>query len=214
MKPFRLIAIVTLGACVSLPALAQRGHGRAVGRQGNMRQSMPRITPRPSENPPAENTRPFKFHYRGPGPHNGDWLRRYIQLSPEQQEKKLEQDKQFQELSPARQQLLRNRLNKFNSMSPDEKDRVLNRMEVFEHLTPAQQKRAQDLYGQFRSLDQERRKAVMQELWKMSDMSPEDREKTLNSDRLKNSYSEQERQLMKGLNNLGLVEHGPNDPNP
>jgi len=46
---------------------------------------------------------------RGQGPHNGDWLRNTMQLPPQEQQKRLEQDQHFKQLPPQRQEQLRNR---------------------------------------------------------------------------------------------------------
>ena len=59
-----------------------------------------------------------QFHLNGPGPHKGDWLRKYFALPANQQEQKLEQDPAFRTLPPERQQHLLDRLRKFNSEPP------------------------------------------------------------------------------------------------
>ena len=66
----------------------------------------------------------------GPGPHNGDWLRKYGQLPPAEQEQKLESDPVFRSLTPDKQQSLLNRLRNFNSLTPSKKKQVLMRMET------------------------------------------------------------------------------------
>ena len=50
-----------------------------------------------------------------PGNHAGQWLRRYKDLPPDQQQKALENDPQFRSLPVERQQLLRQRLQRFSS---------------------------------------------------------------------------------------------------
>ena len=70
--------------------------------------------------------------------HAGDWLRRYKDLPPQQQQKALENDPQFRNLPSERQQQLRQRLQRFNNLPPQQQQRVLNRMETWEHLTPEQ----------------------------------------------------------------------------
>ena len=88
---------------------------------------------------------------RNPGNHAGQWLRRYKDLPPEQQEKALENDPQFRSLPPARQQLLRQRLQRFSSLPPQQQDLILQRMETWEHLTPDQKQQARQLFRSFRS---------------------------------------------------------------
>ncbi len=73
--------------------------------------------------------------------HAGDWLRRYKDLPPQEQERALQNDPGFRRLPPARQQLLRQRLQHFSNLPPQRQLQMLNRMETWEHLTPAQSSR-------------------------------------------------------------------------
>lgn len=154
---------------------------------------------------PDANTPAVKLH--GPGPHAGDWLRNTMQLPPQEQEKKLEQDSQFRQLPPERQQRLRDRLNHFNSLSPDQKQRVLNHMEVMEHLSPGQQKEAQDLFSQFRTLDRDRKRQMIQTLRQLRGMPPDARQRYLDSPELKGTHTSDELNLLRGLNDLGFVNN-------
>ena len=54
-----------------------------------------------------------QLHLIGPGPHKGDWLRKYLGLSPSQQEKSLEQDPSFRALPADKQKHLLDRLRTF-----------------------------------------------------------------------------------------------------
>ena len=60
--------------------------------------------------------------------HAGDWLRRYKDLPPDEQERALQSDPAFQKLPPARQELLRQRLQHFSSLPPQQQLQMLNRM--------------------------------------------------------------------------------------
>ena len=62
-----------------------------------------------------------------PGPHRGDWLRKYGNLPSDQAKRQLQQDKDFQRLPPERQQTLQRRLEHFTHLPPQQKQRVLNR---------------------------------------------------------------------------------------
>ncbi|HWR34566.1 MAG TPA: DUF3106 domain-containing protein [Clostridia bacterium] len=138
--------------------------------------------------------------FRGHGPHVGDWLRRYMAIPPAEQQKQLEQDPAFKQLPANRQQRLRQKLNDFNQLPPDQRKRVLNRMETFEQLSPDQQRRARELFSKFRRIDPERRGTVLRELRRLRDMNPDERQKALDSNR--GSFSDQERELLKGLTEL------------
>ena len=74
----------------------------AAGRRQQLAQFVGR-GPAPS-GPPAGFNGQQGFRPRGPGPHRGDWLRRYGNLPSDQMRRQLEQDKDFQSLPAERQQ--------------------------------------------------------------------------------------------------------------
>src|SRR5882672_9154215 len=80
------------------------------------------------------------------GHHAGEWLRKYKDLPPDQQQKALENDPQFKSLPADRQQKLRDRLQRFNNLPPKQQQRILDRMETWEHLTPEQKQQARDVF--------------------------------------------------------------------
>ena len=93
-----------------------------------------------------------QLHLKGPGPHKGDWLRKYLGLPPSQQEQTLEEDPSFQSLPPEKQKHLLDRLRMFNSLAPEKKQKILNRMEFYEHLPPEKQAEAHTLFEQYQRL--------------------------------------------------------------
>lgn len=138
----------------------------------------------------------------GPGPHNGDWLRQYLTLPPSQQEQRLQQDPAYQKLTPDKQQRLLQRLRSFNSQPPEKKQQILNRMEKYEHLTPSQQAAADNLFQRYHSLPDDRRTQVLQGYRKMQLMTPEQRTQYMSSEEYRNTYSEDERDLLRGMADL------------
>ncbi len=143
--------------------------------------------------------------YHGPGPHFGQWLSRNESLPADEQLKKLEQNPDFKKLPPDRQQRLRERLQSFNSLPPEQKNRILQRMEVYEHLTPDQQQRVHQMFKQFRELPQDRRHQLNQAFLQMQNMGPEERQKLLDSPEYRNNYSDQERELLRGMSTIGIT---------
>ena len=148
----------------------------------------------------AQNTVP-NMHLKGPGPHNGDWLRKYGQLPPAEQEQKLQSDPVFRSLTPEKQQSLMNRLRNFNSLSPSKKQQVLNRMETYEHLTPSQQRQADGLYQSYHGLPADQQSQVSQAYRQLRQMSPEQRAQYFNSDEFEN-MNEQQRSVLHGMSEL------------
>jgi hypothetical protein len=168
--------------------------------------SSSRGNPQPAAPAPKASS-PFVLN--GPGPHKGDWLRKYFSLPPSQQEQKLRQDPTFHSLPPDRQQHLLDRLRKFNSQPPEKKQQILNRMETYEHMTPQQQVTAQNLFQRYHGLPEDRRAQVSQEYRRLRGMPPEQRAQVMNSDDFRNRFSEDERNLLRGMTDLNV---GPSHP--
>ena len=150
---------------------------------------------------------------RRPGVHGGDWLRQHQGMSPEEQQRALHSDPNFQKLPAERQQKLEQRLQRFNSLPPQQRAQVLNRMETFEHLPAGEQQRIRTMYGQMRDLPDNRRQEVRQAARRLRGMPPEARERVLNSPDFKSRFSDQEQGLVRGLSNLnGPTEEAPAQP--
>lgn len=183
------MACVAMALCLASPGMAQR--------RGERMQQQHR----------AEARRQNQAHA-------GDWLRRYKDLPPEQQQKALENDPQFRNLPPERQQQLRQRLQRFSSLPPQQQQRILNRMETWEHLTPEQKDHARQVFQQFRQLPPERRQAVQGAIQELRNTPPEQREQLINSDRYRNQFTPQERDLLRGTSQLPLApaEHEGEGP--
>jgi hypothetical protein len=137
--------------------------------------------------------------------HAGDWLRRYKDLPPAEQERALQNDPAFRRLPPGQQQQLRQRLQHFSSLPPQQQLRMLNRMETWEHLTPEQKDQARQIFGQIRELPPARQRAVTTAIHDLRGMPPEQREQVINSDRFKGMFSDQEREMMRGATRLPLA---------
>lgn len=138
----------------------------------------------------------------GPGHHAGDWLRKYQNLPPEQQEQALANDPEFQKLPAERQERLRQALRRFNSKSPEERQRMLERMETFEHLTPEQQQRARAMFARFRSLPEDRRQMVRRALRNLREMEPQQRSQVLASEKFRGLFSADELDVLKGMSEI------------
>ena len=149
----------------------------------------------------SKNNHP-QYHLNGPGPHNGDWLRKNGDLPQSQQEQKLRQDPRFRNLSPDQQQRLLNRLHNFDNLSPDRKAQLLDRMETFEHLTPQQQQQARGLFQQLKALPQDRQSRVSEAYRQLRDLPPDQRNQLLNSDEYRSQFSDSEINLLRGMTAL------------
>jgi hypothetical protein len=183
----------------SQPCLAQRNrpHSTPPPRQ----QAAPPAQAHPQHESGPEQA---QVQARQPG-HSGDWLRRYKDLAPDEQEKALQNDPAFQKLPPERQQLLRHRLQRFSSLPPEKQLQVLNRMETWEHLTPEQKAEARQIHAQMHQLPPERQGEVRKAVRELRAMPPAQREQVINSDQFKSMFSEQERGIMREVTQLPLA---------
>jgi len=164
----------------------------------------PHAAPRPAPMPQQHMSRPQAAPSQQRG-HAGDWLRRYKDLPPEEQEQALKNDPAFQKLPPERQQLLRQRLQHFSTLPPQQQLRMLNRMETWEHLTPEQKQQARQVFNQMQQLPPERQRMVRTAVRDLRAMPPDQREKVIDSDRFKGMFSDQEREMMRGVTRLPLA---------
>jgi uncharacterized protein DUF3106 len=147
--------------------------------------------------------------------HAGDWLRRYKNLPPREQERALQSDPAFRRLPPERQQMLRQRLQHFSSLPPQEQQRMLNRMETWEHLTPGQKQEARQLFGRMQQLPPDRRRMVGTAIRDLRALPPGQREQIIDSNRFQGMFSPEERGIMRGATRLPLAppENGkPEEP--
>jgi hypothetical protein len=195
------LAIVALTIVVTLPCslLAQRGNG--------YRASQHQAPPPAPHNAPAQrqqaNTEPAH-----PGGHAGDWLRRYKDVPPEEQERALQSDPAFRSLPPERQQRLLQRLQHFSNLPPQQQLRMLNRMDTWEHLTPEQKQEARAIRSELGQLAPDRSRMVKTAIRHLAAMPPSQREEVVNSDRFKGMFSDQERDIMRRAIRLPLAPAG------
>jgi hypothetical protein len=208
------------------------GVGVATAQHDGRRQSPPRYSPPPAQNQaPQQQTQrgdqnsgrrnsndgqpqmqqrqgDGRFILQGPGPHAGDWLRRHEDEPVDKQLKALESDPTFKQLPPDRQQQFRNRLNRFNSLPPQQRDRMLNNLDIIEHLTPQQEQRVHGMFSDFRQLPEGRRRDLTSALRQMQGMNPEERQRTIDSEEYRKNYSDKERDLLRGMSDLGISPRG------
>ena len=135
MRGLRFTFAILLAGCLGVPVFAQRPRNNTPppNQRQQDRHDSQQQNNRNQQNNNNNNAVPApRFH--GPGPHAGDWLRRNGSLPPEEQQKKLENDPNFQKLPPERQEKLKQRLQRFNNLTPDQKAQTFRAMEEWEHM--------------------------------------------------------------------------------
>ena len=149
------------------------------------------------------------------GHHAGEWLRKYKDLPPDQQQKALENDPQFQSLPAERQQKLRERLQHFNTLPPKRQQQILDRMDTWEHLTPEQKQQARDVFSGLQQLPPDRRQSMVKAIHDLRQMPAEQRQQAIDSDRYKN-FTPEERTLLGNAAKLPFAgaDSTPGEPAP
>jgi len=102
---------------------------------------------------------------------------------------------------------LKDRLHKLNSLSPEQRDRVLHRMQAAGSLTPDQRRQLRETHQEMQTLPENRRLMVHRALHSLSQMSPEDRQQVMQSERFRSTFSGQEQGIIKRL-----AEMSPSEP--
>jgi hypothetical protein len=194
------VMVVVWVIAAAFPAVAQKG-----GARGGQQRQAPAAhqAPRPAAPRPQPGAKP-PAHMQAQG-HSGDWLRRYKDLPPAEQERALENDQGFRSLPPERQQLLRQRLQHFSNLPPQEQLHILNRMETWEHLTPVQKQQARQVFNQMKQLPPDRQRQVTTAVRDLRNMPADQREQVIDSPRFKGMFSDQERGLIRGATRLPLA---------
>jgi len=159
--------------------------------------------------PPAgDSSKPPSKHASGQRhnqePHAGSWLRKLQKVPPAEQERALDNDPDFKALPADRQERLRQRLRDFNNLPAEKRQRILKRMEVFDHLSPEQQQKARNLFGRLREMPEGRRRVIKQTASNLRQFDPAERERVLNSEPYRGSFSDEERSLIRELAELDL----------
>jgi hypothetical protein len=149
-----------------------------------------------------------------PGQQAGGWLRKYHNLPPQEQQKLLESDSQFQKLPPDRQEQLRDRLKDFNSRSPEQQQRILDRMAKFENLSDAQKQQLENLHQRMHEIPEGRRGVVRREFQLLQDMTPDQRQRVMSSDSFRTTFSDNEREIIKGMADIQGATAAADNENP
>lgn len=145
---------------------------------------------------------PGKAQNNAPRP--GEWLRQHLNETPQQQQREMQLDPQFQHLSPEQQQHLQDRLRQFNSLPPQQRQRRIQNIQQMEAMPPDRRQMLQSSLQQFRQLPDDRRRQVRQAWNSLRQMSPDQQQQVLNSDRFRSQFNDQERSTLRGLLDSGF----------
>lgn len=187
--PLARAAFALLCFLSPLPLAALHGHW-----PGQEPQSPQRNTPSPADRP----SRGPIGH--GPGQqHLSEWINQHRFLSPADQQRALDHEPGFRQLTPEVQQRMHHRLSELDSMPPAQRQRLLNRAEAIERLAPEQRQQVRGSMQQLSSLPPDQRLAVKRAFRQYRQLSPEQRRAALSSGELTGMLSPEERATFDGL---------------
>ncbi len=155
---------------------------------------------------PQQRGEPAQRGTLGPRPgqeHLSQWMSHHSNLPASDQQRALEREPGFRDLSPQVQQRMRDRLTQLNNMPPQQRQHVLDRAEAMEQLAPEQRQRVRGTMQQLSSLPEDRRRAVSRAFRELRNLPPDQRQQAINSGRFSSDFSLEERST---LNNLNAVE--------
>jgi len=125
-------------------------------------------------------------------------------MTPEDQERFLQNNERFRSLPAERQQQIRQNLQKWNRLTPDQKERIRATEQMFEQMSPEQREHVRDeLVPKLAQMGPERRLRVIGKWRRLQGMSPADQQAALNDPRFMQGLSADEQSMVRDLNSLG-----------
>jgi len=204
------LAAVLLAGMVSLPASAQRpsawqyGGDRPVFREIAQQNLNKRAQARAQARANANAARPQgQANLRNMAALPPKWVEQIRDMSPEQQERFMQNNQRFQSLPTQRQQQIRQNLQKWNNLSPTERGAIREREQVLEGLSPEQRQHLQtEILPKWQQMTPDRRQVINGRLHTLHSMPPEDREAALNNPRFMQGLSPDEQSVLRDLSSL------------
>ena len=124
-------------------------------------------------------------------------------MSPQEQERFLQNNQRFQSLRPEQQAQIRRNLQKWNSLSPAEKDRMTHAGEILGHMTPQQRDLYQNhILPKWQQMSPDRRQLINGRLHTLQAMPPAAQQRALNDPRFMQGLSPDEQGVLRNLVSL------------
>jgi hypothetical protein len=131
------------------------------------------------------------------------WVENLRDMPPDQQERFMQNNEQFQRLPPGRQAQIRQNLQRWNNLSPQQKEEARQREAFLERLTPEQRQYVRNtLLPKWQAMPQDRRQVINRHLGMLRNMSPSTQQAALNDPRFMQGLSPDEQSMLRDLNSL------------
>ena len=131
------------------------------------------------------------------------WIDNLRDMSPEEQQRFMGNNRRFQSLPPQRQMQIRRNLQKWNSLSTTERNAIRDRERTWEQMSPQQRRYVQDvLLPKWQSMPQDRRTLINGRLHVLQGMTTTQQQEALKSSQFMQGLSPDEQQMLREVNSL------------
>jgi Protein of unknown function (DUF3106) len=202
----RLRFPVIATALLLLTGLAARPASAQVGARWRARREARREA--------AEQRRAARNGTREPNARNMEglppkWVESLQDMSPQEQERFLQNNERFRNLPPQRQEQIRRNLERWNNLTPEQKQAARNAETALERMTPEQRAYVRNtLLPKWQALPPDRRRAIVGHLAMLRKMSPATQQDALDDPKFMEGLSPDEQTMLRNLNSL----RNPNPP--
>lgn len=128
-----------------------------------------------------------------PAPKTGAVIERLNRMTPEERQRALDR------LPANRRARVEERLNRLNSLTPEQRERLRGQYEEFQKLAPEKQEAARRAFRDLNQLPMDRKRAVRRAVMRVRNMTPQERNSTIESDTFRSRFSDSERQIVRDL---------------
>jgi hypothetical protein len=131
------------------------------------------------------------------------WVEHLQEMSPEEQERFMNNNARFQNLPAQQKAQIHARLKHWNSLSPTERQAMRDREARWEQLSPEQRQHVRnDLLPRWQQLPQERKQLILGRLHVLHGMSESERQTKVIDEQFLRGLNPNERQILRDLNTL------------
>ena len=200
-------AFLLLAGLAAEPARAQQGRFMRA-RQARLMPAAQKERPKLlGKNAPAPNANggmaKGQPNLRGMAGLPPKWVENMRTMSPEEQDRFMQNNETFKNLPPERQQQIRQNLQKWNNLTPEQQTALRQREAVLEQMTPGQRQYFnQTVLPKWQAMPQDRRQAINRHLAMLGRMGPETQQSALNDPRFLQGLSPDEQSMLRDLNSL------------
>jgi Protein of unknown function (DUF3106) len=129
-------------------------------------------------------------------------------MSPQEQDRFLQNNERFKSLPPQRQAQLRNNLKKWNNLSPTERNAMSDRQRAWERMSPEKRQYVQStLLPKWQQMSPERKQLVTGRLHTLQGMSATERQAALDDPQFMRGLNPDEQSVLRGLDSLNAPSH-------